>query len=289
MSGEDVPVDQGPLGRVPHLGHAVLFLGTAGLLLLAAQAILLLPKMGPGSSPIAVSLEHPKLLLAAEGVTYVLTLGIAWLVLPLLWGRGFLAGIQWNGAAAARLAGRLIPLGLCTGWAVQGISSLIRMPKDIPMDSFFRSPSDVWLVTLFGTLLAPLFEEVCFRGFLLPACALAWDWLGRMMAYSRDRLRGQVQPEAAASESMGSTSKAAVIAASLLTSALFAVMHAQQLGYAWKAVLLLAGVSLVLTVVRLRTRSVACSTLVHGSYNLSVFLILFVATGGYRHLDRMTR
>ncbi len=46
-------------------------------------------------------------------------------------------------------------------------------------------------------------------------------------------------------------------------------------------------VSLALTAVRIRTRSVACSTLVHASYNLSVFITLFIATGGYRHLEKM--
>jgi len=39
--------------------------------------------------------------------------------------------------------------------------------------------------------------------------------------------------------------------------------------------------------VRVRTRSVACSTIVHASYNLSVFLTLMVATGGYRHLEKI--
>ena len=41
--------------------------------------------------------------------------------------------------------------------------------------------------------------------------------------------------------------------------------------------------------VRVRTRSVACSALVHACYNLSVFIVLFLVTGGYRHLERITR
>jgi membrane protease YdiL (CAAX protease family) len=296
MSDEEIPLpEEGPSGRVPHLGHALLFLGTTGLLLLLTQAVLLLPKTPAGTPAMTVALQHPKLLLAAEAMTYVLTLGIAWLVLPWMWGRGFWAGIAWNAAAARGRVGRLMALGLATGWTVQAVSSLIQMPKTVPMDSFFRSRSDVWLVTAFGTLLGPLFEEVCFRGFLLPACAIAWDWLGATAGYFLLRLRGETPSasafgeEPAADGNMAHRSVGAVVGASLLTSALFAVMHAQQLGYTWRAVLLLACVSLVLTAVRLRTRSVACSALVHGSYNLSVFLMLFVATGGYRHLERMAR
>jgi hypothetical protein len=41
--------------------------------------------------------------------------------------------------------------------------------------------------------------------------------------------------------------------------------------------------------VRIKTRSVASSTLVHACYNLSVFMTLFIATGGYRHLERLSR
>ncbi len=295
-----------PSGRVPHLGHALLFFTTAGLLLLVAQAILLLPKMPAGISALAFSLQHPKLLLAAEGATYTLTLLLGWFLFPLLWRRSFAAGLDWNGAAAIRQAGRLIPFGLCTGWAVQAISSRIAMPKTVPMDSFFRSQSDVWLVTIFGTLVAPLFEEVCFRGFLLPACAIAWDWLGPMLRYlfrfSTSRIQQQTpeltivtfrEPATAGiaerAGNMAHRSVPAIAVSSVATSVLFGLMHAQQLGYTWAAVVLLSCVSLLLTVVRLRTRSVACSTLVHGSYNFSVFLTLFLATGGYRHLDRMAR
>ena len=45
--------------------------------------------------------------------------------------------------------------------------------------------------------------------------------------------------------------------------------------------------SLVLCFVRLRLRSVMASTLIHASYNATIFLTAFVATGGYRHLDKI--
>jgi membrane protease YdiL (CAAX protease family) len=295
-----------PSSRVPTIGHALLFFSIAGVLLLLSQAILLVPKMPHGATVDTLTRLHPKLLLATEAGTYILTLAIAWFVFPLFWARSFLSGLDWNGSVALRHIFRLIPLGIFTGWAVQGFSSLISMPKTIPMDDFFRSTSDLWIVSLFGTLLAPLFEEICFRGFLLPAFAIAADWLGPVLKYvahfSASRLRGQPPPEHFTTfherRSAGLTpgtgnlafrSWPAIILASLISSALFGLMHAQQLGYTWAAVLLLTGVSLLLTVVRIRTRSLACSAIVHGSYNLSVFLVLFIATDGYRHLDRMIR
>jgi membrane protease YdiL (CAAX protease family) len=290
-----------PSSRVPHIGHAAMFLSFAGLMLLLSQLVMLTLSHTATSS---AGVVHPKRQLAAMAVTYFVTLGACFLVFPLFWGREFPAGLNWNGGAARRLAARLVAIGLLVGWGVQAMSSLIPMPKSIPMDDFFKTPSDVWLVTLFGTLLAPLFEEIAFRGFLLPAFSIAFDWLAPVVryvaAFSSATLGGQEPPrhvaifrEAAPAGLAPDTgnlffrSRTAVVSASLVTSALFALLHAEQLAHAWAALAILFGVSLVLTAVRVRTRSVACSTSVHASYNLSVFLTLLLATGGYRHLDKI--
>lgn len=266
--------------RVPHIGHALLFVSLTFLLLLVAQ-VSLLGFAHPVADPhkTATAAAHPKLIVSAEAITYLTTLFASWLFFPLLWQRPFGNGIQWDFATARRNAHKLIPIGLVTGFTVQAISSLIPVPKSIPMDDFFRTPSDVWLVTAFGTLLAPLFEEICFRGFLFPAFAIAYDWLSlpRTPA-ARERWH----------TTTGLTT-AAVIFSAILSSILFALLHAEQLAHAWVALFVLFCVSLVLTMVRVRTRSVASSALVHASYNASVFLTLFIATGGYRHLERLAR
>jgi len=263
--------------RIPHIGHAALFVSFAALVLLLSQGILL----GIVHPRHAVSLAtvSPKLVVASEAIAYIATLIISFFFFPLLWNRPFGTGLQWDFAAARRNALKLIPIGLALGFAVQAISSLIPVPKSIPMDDFFRTPSDVWLVTAFGTLLAPMFEEICFRGFLLPAFAIAYDWLSlprNPAAHERWKI------------TTGLTTAALVFSA-ILSSIFFALLHAEQLAHAWAALFVLFCVSLVLTTVRIRTHSVACSTLVHACYNLSVFMTLFIATGGYRHLERMAR
>lgn len=276
------PDDYSPR-RIPHLGHAFAFVANTGVILVLAQAVFLAlapPVRNPhtGAHMIPTTLE-PKLLLASMAIAYVVTLFEAWSFFPLLWHRSFAEGIQWNLETARRNAYRLIPMGLVLGWTVQAISSLIPVPKSIPMDRFFHTRSDVWLVTFFGTLLAPLFEEICFRGFLLPAFAIAYDWLSlprKPIAYERWR-------------STVNITLAGFVFSGILTSIFFALVHAEQLAHAWVALLVLFCVSLVLTWVRVRTQSVACSTLVHACYNLSVFISLFIATGGYRHLERLTR
>ncbi len=266
--------------RVPHLGHALLFVSFAGLVLILTQTILLgMTHAAVDAQKMVTAAAHPKLLVAAMAITYVITLLGSFFVFPLLWQRSFGNGIQWDFSTARRNLHKLIPIGLITGFAVQAISSLIPVPKSIPMDNFFRTPSDVWLVAAFGTLLAPMFEEICFRGFLLPAFAIAYDWLS-LPKTPAARERWHITT---------ALSPASLVFAAILSSIFFALLHAEQLAHAWAALGVLFFVSLILTLVRIRTRSVACSTVVHACYNLSVFLTLFIATGGFRHLERLVR
>ncbi len=275
-SGSGVPA------RIPHIGHALLFVSFAGLLLFLFSALLIglsHPSREHDAQKIVTAIMQPKLLIAAQGLAYVTTLIASWFFFPLLWLRPFADGIQWNFAAARRNALKLIPIGLVLGWTVQAISSLIPVPKSLPMDDFFRTPSDVWLVTAFGTLLAPMAEEICFRGFLLPAFAIAYDWLSlprTPAAHERWKITTHL-------------TTAALVFSTILSSIFFVLLHAEQLAHTWAALFVLFCVSLILTLVRIRTRSVASSALVHATYNLSVFLTLFLATGGYRHLERMAR
>ncbi|MEO6807429.1 MAG: CPBP family intramembrane glutamic endopeptidase [Edaphobacter sp.] len=272
---EGTPPSEPPV-RIPHLGHALLFLAIAGIFLLLVQLAFLGITHTPVIADKAVSVS-PKLLIGSEALSYIATLAVSWFLFPLLWKRSFAEGIQANPDAASRNVIRLIPIGLVLSFTVQAISSLATMPKDIPMDEFFRTPSDIWLITAFGILLAPLFEEAVFRGFLLPAFAIAYDWLS-------------LPRTPAAYEQWHSNNKLtrpALVFSAVLTSIIFAAIHGFQTGFAWPVLCLLFCVSLVLCYVRLRLRSVVASTLIHASYNATIFAIAFIATGGYRHLDKL--
>jgi membrane protease YdiL (CAAX protease family) len=118
-------------------------------------------------------------------------------------------------------------------------------------------------------------EEIAFRGFLLPALATAYDW------FTFPRTPAGIDRW---QRTTAHTTPALVIAA-LLSSIPFAVMHAAQIGYAWGVVGILYGVSLVLSYVRIRMHSVACSALMHATYNFTIFAVMFVASHGFRHLE----
>jgi membrane protease YdiL (CAAX protease family) len=64
-------------------------------------------------------------------------------------------------------------------------------------------------------------------------------------------------------------------------------MHADQQGYSLGPFILLIIVSLILCAVRLVTRSLAASTLVHACYNFLIFITMLIATDGFRHFDKM--
>jgi len=78
-----------------------------------------------------------------------------------------------------------------------------------------------------------------------------------------------------------------MVIASVLTSIPFALVHAEQTAHAIGPFLLLVCVSLVLCWVRLSTRSLAASVLVHSSYNFLLFVLMLFGTGGFQHMDKM--
>lgn len=276
----DAPFPEVP-PRIPNLGHAISFLSIAALLLVVFQGLLFaftgyhLPTAGAK----AVALPAPKLLVAAEAATYLCTLAVAAFLFPRIWKRPFTSGIQWNVLAARRQPLRLVGLGLALGVTVQLVTYFITSPGSLPIDNFFLTRSDAWLVTAFGTLIAPAFEEITFRGFLVPAFAIAYDWLSlprTPQAHTRWQSTTTVSP-------------ISLIFSAVATSIFFALLHAQQIGRLLPILTVLFSVSLVLTFVRIKTRSVACSTLVHASYNSFIFIMVLIQTGGYRHLDKLAK
>ena len=280
-----------PHGSAPHHRrfHAcrtsvmrLLFAVFLGMLLLLSQMLLMLtlsrmPGAPQGFDKLLPQMAKPKLQLGTMGFTYICTLLGSLVLFPRLWHRSFSLGLSWNADAAKKYALRLIPTAIVLSLGVQALQSLIAPSKSAPIEDFFTTQSDVWLMTFFGTLLAPLTEEIFFRGFLLPAIAIAFDWI-------------TLKREPAAYQTWASTdtvSTQALVFSGLVGSACFAVIHAAQIGYAWRSVAVLMVVSWVLTVVRVRLKSVAASTLLHATYNFTIFAVLFIQTGGYRHLDKI--
>jgi membrane protease YdiL (CAAX protease family) len=189
-----------------------------------------------------------------QAASYLMVVGF---MVFIVWTRhrcGFLRGILWNmpGSHAAVMA---LGGGVALAVASQLFSGLLHrwIPKTLPIEQFFKGPASGYLLAAFGIFVAPLVEEFFFRGFLYPALA---RWTG-------------------------------VPAAIVLTAIGFSLIHGAQLALAWAPLMIIFGVGLVLTIVRARTRSVATSMLIHMGYNATLFTMLFFATEGFRHMERM--
>lgn len=217
--------------------------------------------------------------LGLELVIYLIGIGIAVPLFRMIWQKSFFSGVHWHGGTAGRLRYLLFGVAVvCNLLAVVG-NWLLPFPQHAPIDKLFGTTTDAWMLACFGVLIAPFFEEMIFRGFLLPAIATAWDWLHEKVTHELPR---PLDPAGNPVWSVG-----AMVFAALLVSAPFAAMHAPQVGNAWGPVLLLYCISLILCAVRLKTRSLAASTLVHASYNFLLFAVMFVETGGFRHMDKL--
>lgn len=267
--------------RIPHLGHLALLalLALSGLAIVAILAQIAVMRHLFGVSSITEAATNVRYLLGTQALLYVFTFIGSLIVFPLVWHKSLFAGLQWRGSRALQFSGYLIgAAGLCFVLAmIDGY--FFPGPKDAPIDRIFRMPGAAWILFAFGVTFAPFFEELAFRGFLLPALATAFDWTAEKTRHRpRPNLDWNGHPQ---------WSMPAMVVASLLTSLLFALMHADQTSYSIGPFLLLIVVSLVLCTARLRLRSLAASVLIHASYNFLLFSFMLIGTSGFRHLDRM--
>ena len=163
----------------------------------------------------------------------------------------FWTAIRWNWPGAATLGFFLS--GILFAAVVEFVSRWMPIPKSLPVDKFFSNAAGAYLMAAFGITLAPLLEELFFRGMLYPLLRRTWG----------------------------------VAVGVIVTGGSFACIHGIQLGWAWAPVLAIFVVGVVLTLVRERTDSVAASLLVHCGYNATLFALLWFGSDHFRHLEKV--
>jgi membrane protease YdiL (CAAX protease family) len=267
--------------RIPHFGHLVVlvglaFLGFVGAILLM-RAALSFHLFGISTEQQASSDIHYTIGFMAS--LYLLTFGAAAIVFPLIWHESLFAGLQWNFASARRRFKLLLSAAFVCFLLALVDEVVLPGPINAPIDKLFDTRAAAWLLFAFGVTFAPFFEEIVFRGFLLPTLCTAFDWYG-------EKLTGNSAPPLDAGDHPH-WSIAAMALASIATSIPFALMHAEQTAWSLGPFLLLVCVSLVLCWARLATRSLTASVLVHASYNLLLFSLMLLGTHGFQHLDKM--
>ncbi|HZU43939.1 MAG TPA: type II CAAX endopeptidase family protein [Terriglobales bacterium] len=192
-------------------------------------------------------------LIPAQLLSYAIVFAFMYVVVTRVYHRPFWAAVRWNQPKKSWLG--FVGIGIALAIFVPVISSHLPVPKSLPIDQMFQTATDAYVMMIFGVAVAPLMEELFFRGFLYPV-------LVRRLG---------------------------AVAAVILTAALFALIHSSQLGRSWSALLVIFIVGLVLTVTRALRKSVGASWLVHMAYNGTLSLLLFIGTDHFRHMDRLAQ
>jgi len=195
----------------------------------------------------------PLVMVAGQSLAYLLVLSYMYVLVTRERRRpDFLAALHWNWPSNVLV---YVLSGFVLSLALQALAHFLPIPKELPIDSFFQTPAEAWALGILSITLAPLMEELFFRGFLYPVLARS---IGMPIAV-------------------------------FLTALGFALLHGAQLMFSWGPVLVIFLVGMVITMVRAKTNSVAAGVLIHMAYNGTLTLAMFVATDGFRHLDKLNQ
>lgn len=250
------PLEVQPIPREPAWGYleilAVISSFVVALFLCggAGYALARTAPLFQGASPQQIA-ANPLFFIPVQLAAYLLTFGVMAMVVSIKSGERFFAAVRWR-LPSADEGLRYALLGIVMAVAVQVLSAFLPFPKSLPMHEYFRELRFAYAMAAFGLMVAPVAEELFFRGLVFPVLV----------------------------RSMGSA------AAILLTGVAFALMHSGQLAWSWAPLLVLFGVGIALTVIRFRSGSVAASWIAHVAYNGTLFGMLFYFSDGFRSLGR---
>ncbi|HEV8494485.1 MAG TPA: CPBP family intramembrane glutamic endopeptidase [Candidatus Angelobacter sp.] len=208
---------------------------------------------GPGTRAMEDAIaKNAFFVVSTQLVTYLAIVGF---MAFLVWTRHRMSlsrAIQWN-LPGQRLAINALMIGAALAM-VSDIGEVVFhrwIPDSLPITEYFKDRPSALLLASFAILVAPLMEELLFRGFLYPALA---RWTGPFISV-------------------------------VVTASAFAMLHGAQLGYSWAPLLLIFIVGVTLTVTRVVTRSVATGVIVHMTYNFALLLQTYIVTHGFRQMQ----
>jgi uncharacterized protein len=233
--------------RFPFWGYRDLFLfiGLAVASLLAGMLVVKLLLMLLRVHP------HNELiqLLPAQFLGYLLLFLCVRLMFRVQYDRPFWQSLGWTEPPLG--AGAIIGYGVLLAVAVGFAGVLLKIPQTpTPMDKLLKDRASVLVMAAFGVSLGPLCEELIFRGFLQP-----------LFVRSLGALPGI-----------------------LLAGTLFGLLHSQEYGNSWQQIVLIAAAGTAFGWMRHSTGSTKASTIMHGAYNSTFFLLLLMQRKDLPHI-----
>jgi len=232
------PPDTGPAEKTPFWGYNDLlhFIGLAPVCLILGYTLVKLPLRILHIHP-AVQVEEA---IPEQLMGYLILFGALGLIFRQGYGRPFWESLGWT---AIRLPlGVIVCFGVLTGVMVVIAGTLIRLPNTAnPMTEMMSTRTAILLMTVFGTTVAPLCEELAFRGFLQPLLA----------------------------RSLGA-------APGILLAAIpFGLLHYPEYGDSWRHALIISAAGAAFGAMRQFSGSTKAAALMHASYNAFFFLLMF--------------
>jgi|SRR5271157_1018624 len=181
-------------------------------------------------------------LLPAQMATYAVLFGGLRLIFRMHYGRPFWSSLGWTPVPVA--ARYVAAAGAFTAAAAILAGGLIHLPQEENQitELLQQGNAAILLMAAFGVAIAPLCEELVFRGFLQPLLA----------------------------RSLGAT------AGILIAGAAFGLLHFREYGNSWRHALLLSGAGACFGWMRHATRSTKASAIMHAAYNGLLFLLLAI-------------
>jgi membrane protease YdiL (CAAX protease family) len=175
--------------------------------------------------------------LVFQSFMYVFLVGALYLVVAWRYGEPFLPSLGWTFPIPH--AFMVLAAGPVLALALSALGVFLRAPQDSSqIEVLIKSRASLAAIILFGVILAPIFEEMLFRGFLLPLLVRSvGPWFGI-----------------------------------LLTAVPFALLHGAQNNWAWQPVLLIGIAGIAFGYVRYKTGSTTAAFLMHAAYNATGFL-----------------
>lgn len=197
--------------------------------------------------PVDLVQKHPVFLLILQCVFYVLILGLLFLLAKLQHQQPFWRSLGWKRPTARQMVVYLAGGG---GLAVAVSLALVMWPdtRAFPLEELFNSRIASYAIGVFAISVAPVVEELVFRGLLF---AIFEGAVGMRFAV-------------------------------VTTAVLFAGLHVQEYWPAWHHIFIIFLVGMVFSLARGTTGSLAPSIILHIGYNSLIMTGLFFSTQHFR-------
>jgi hypothetical protein len=194
--------------------------------------------------------SDPFFLLALQTVFYVLMFVYIYLLVTVSHAQPFWSMLRWRWISPRRILACLLGGALLTV-AIALLPPILPDTSKFPLENLFSSRGAAYAIGAFAILVAPLMEEIIFRGVLFG------------IFESQVGLRFAI----------------------LATALLFGGLHVPEYWGAWNHMFLIFLVGLVFSLARGRSGSLAPSVFLHVGYNGSMMLALFISSQHFRNLS----